>query len=414
MKVLVTNIGILAGLGHEGKRCLKGEEMLKLNTIEHAFLYVENGRIVDYGPRVDKPQIGRDVLVVDAEGGAVLPSFCDSHTHVVYAGSREGEFVDKIRGLSYAEIAKRGGGILNSADRLHELSEEELYKQAMQRVDEVIKKGTGAMEIKSGYGLTLEDELKMLRVIRRIKQTAPIKVVANFLGAHAVGRAYTGRQSEYVDHIINDMLPAVAKENLADFIDVFCDEGFFTPDETRRLLQAGAKYGLRGKIHGEELAVSGGVEVAVECNALSVDHLEAMDNRDIELLKNSETIPTALPGTSFFLNMPFAPGRKMIEAGLPLAIASDYNPGSTPSGDMKFAVSLACIKMRLMPAEAINATTLNSACAMGISEDYGSITKGKVANFYITDPIPSIDFIPYAYTTPIIRRIFLKGEEYKG
>ncbi|WP_274289017.1 imidazolonepropionase [Prevotella corporis] len=414
MKVLVTNIGILAGLGHEGKRCLKGEEMLKLNTIEHAFLYVENGRIVDYGPRVDKPQIGRDVLVVDAEGGAVLPSFCDSHTHVVYAGSREGEFVDKIRGLSYAEIAKRGGGILNSADRLHELSEEELYKQAMQRVDEVIKKGTGAMEIKSGYGLTLEDELKMLRVIRRIKQTAPIKVVANFLGAHAVGRAYTGRQSEYVDHIINDMLPAVAKENLADFIDVFCDEGFFTPDETRRLLQAGAKYGLRGKIHGEELAVSGGVEVAVECNALSVDHLEAMDNRDIELLKNSETIPTALPGTSFFLNMPFAPGRKMIEAGLPLAIASDYNPGSTPSGDMKFAVSLACIKMRLMPAEAINATTLNSACAMGISEDYGSITKGKIANFYITDPIPSIDFIPYAYTTPIIRRIFLKGEEYKG
>lgn len=414
MKVLVTNIGILAGLGHEGKRCLKGEEMLKLNTIEHAFLYVENGRIVDYGPRVDKPQIGRDVLVVDAEGGAVLPSFCDSHTHAVYAGSREGEFVDKIRGLSYAEIAKRGGGILNSADRLHELSEEELYKQAMQRVDEVIKKGTGAMEIKSGYGLTLEDELKMLRVIRRIKQTAPIKVVANFLGAHAVGRAYTGRQSEYVDHIINDMLPAVAKENLADFIDVFCDEGFFTPDETRRLLQAGAKYGLRGKIHGEELAVSGGVEVAVECNALSVDHLEAMDNRDIELLKNSETIPTALPGTSFFLNMPFAPGRKMIEAGLPLAIASDYNPGSTPSGDMKFAVSLACIKMRLMPAEAINATTLNSACAMGISEDYGSITKGKIANFYITDPIPSIDFIPYAYTTPIIRRIFLKGEEYKG
>lgn len=414
MKVLVTNIGILAGMGHEGKRCLKGEEMLKLNTIEHAFLYVENGRIVDYGPRVDKPQIGRDVLVVDAEGGAVLPSFCDSHTHVVYAGSREGEFVDKIRGLSYAEIAKRGGGILNSADRLHELSEEELYKQAMQRVDEVIKKGTGAMEIKSGYGLTLEDELKMLRVIRRIKQTAPIKVVANFLGAHAVGRAYTGRQSEYVDHIISDMLPAVAKEHLADFIDVFCDEGFFTPDETRRLLQAGAKYGLRGKIHGEELAVSGGVEVAVDCNALSVDHLEAMDNRDIELLKNSETIPTALPGTSFFLNMPFAPGRKMIEAGLPLAIASDYNPGSTPSGDMKFAVSLACIKMRLMPAEAINATTLNSACAMGISEDYGSITKGKVANFYITDPIPSIDFIPYAYTTPIIRRIFLKGEEYKG
>lgn len=387
--------------------------MARIDTIEHAYLYVEDGRIASYGKRSDMPQIDSDTTVVDAEGGAVLPSFCDSHTHIVYAGSREGEFVDKIRGLSYAEIAKRGGGILNSADRLHELSEDELYTQAMKRVDEVIRKGTGAIEIKSGYGLNLEDELKMLRVIRRIKETSPVKVVANFLGAHAVGRAFAGRQKEYVDHVINDMLPAVAKENLADFIDVFCDEGFFTPDETRRILKAGAKYGLRGKIHAEELAVSGGVDVAVECDALSVDHLEAMDDHDIELLKNTNTIPTALPGTSFFLNMPFAPARKMIQAGLPMAIASDYNPGSTPSGDMKFAVSLACIKMRLMPAEAINAATLNSACAMGLSEDYGSITKGKVANFYITDPIPSIDFIPYAYTTPIIRRIFLKGVEYR-
>lgn len=413
MKLLVTNIDILAGIGHDGKRCLKGDEMARIDTIEHAYLYVEDGRIVSYGKRSDMPQIDSDTTVVDAEGGAVLPSFCDSHTHIVYAGSREGEFVDKIRGLSYAEIAKRGGGILNSADRLHELSEDELYTQAMKRVDEVIRKGTGAIEIKSGYGLNLEDELKMLRVIRRIKETSPVKVVANFLGAHAVGRAFAGRQKEYVDHVINDMLPAVAKENLADFIDVFCDEGFFTPDETRRILKAGAKYGLRGKIHAEELAVSGGVDVAVECDALSVDHLEAMDDHDIELLKNTKTIPTALPGTSFFLNMPFAPARKMIQAGLPMAIASDYNPGSTPSGDMKFAVSLACIKMRLMPAEAINAATLNSACAMGLSEDYGSITKGKVANFYITDPIPSIDFIPYAYTTPIIRRIFLKGVEYR-
>lgn len=413
MKLLVTNIDILAGIGHDGKRCLKGDEMARIDTIEHAYLYVEDGRIASYGKRSDMPQIDSDTTVVDAEGGAVLPSFCDSHTHIVYAGSREGEFVDKIRGLSYAEIAKRGGGILNSADRLHELSEDELYTQAMKRLDEVIRKGTGAIEIKSGYGLNLEDELKMLRVIRRIKETSPVKVVANFLGAHAVGRAFAGRQKEYVDHVINDMLPAVAKENLADFIDVFCDEGFFTPDETRRILKAGAKYGLRGKIHAEELAVSGGVDVAVECDALSVDHLEAMDDHDIELLKNTNTIPTALPGTSFFLNMPFAPARKMIQAGLPMAIASDYNPGSTPSGDMKFAVSLACIKMRLMPAEAINAATLNSACAMGLSEDYGSITKGKVANFYITDPIPSIDFIPYAYTTPIIRRIFLKGVEYR-
>lgn len=413
MKLLVTNIDILAGIGCDGKRCLKGDEMARIDIIEHAYLYVEDGRIAAYGKRGDMPQIDSDTTVVDAEGGAVLPSFCDSHTHIVYAGSREGEFVDKIRGLSYAEIAKRGGGILNSADRLHELSEDELYTQAMKRVDEVICKGTGAMEIKSGYGLNLEDELKMLRVIRRVKETSPVKVVANFLGAHAVGRAFAGRQKEYVDHVINDMLPAVAKENLADFIDVFCDEGFFTPEETRRILKAGEKYGLRGKIHAEELAVSGGVDVAVECDALSVDHLEAMDDHDIELLKNTNTIPTALPGTSFFLNMPFAPARKMIEAGLPMAIASDYNPGSTPSGDMKFAVSLACIKMRLMPAEAINAATLNSACAMGLSEDYGSITKGKVANFYITAPIPSIDFIPYAYTTPIIRRIFLKGVEYR-
>lgn len=414
MKLLITNIGILAGIGNEDKRCLRGAEMSQLYTLENAYLYVENGRVAAYGRSEALPKVEEDVLVVDAQGGAVLPSFCDSHTHIVYAGSREGEFVDKIRGLSYAEIAKRGGGILNSADRLHELSEYELYAQAMKRVDEVIRKGTGAIEIKSGYGLNLEDELKMLRVIRRIKETTPLKVVSNFLGAHAVGRAYAGRQSEYVDHIINDMLPAIAKENLADFIDVFCDEGFFTADETRRLLQAGAKYGLRGKIHGEELAVSGGVEVAVECNALSVDHLEAMDDHDIDLLKHSDTMPTALPGTSFFLNMPFAPGRKMIDAGLAMAIASDYNPGSTPSGDMKFAVSLACIKMRLMPAEAINAATINSACAMGLSEDYGSLAVGKVANFYITDPIPSIDFIPYAYTTPIIRRVFLRGEEYVG
>ncbi|MBS6328191.1 MAG: imidazolonepropionase [Prevotella bivia] len=414
MKLLITNIGILAGIGNEDKRCLRGAEMSQLYTLENAYLYVENGRVAAYGRSEALPKVEEDVLVVDAQGGAVLPSFCDSHTHIVYAGSRESEFVDKIRGLSYAEIAKRGGGILNSADRLHELSEDELYAQAMKRVDEVIRKGTGAIEIKSGYGLNLEDELKMLRVIRRIKETTPLKVVSNFLGAHAVGRAYAGRQSEYVDHIINDMLPAIAKENLADFIDVFCDEGFFTADETRRLLQAGAKYGLRGKIHGEELAVSGGVEVAVECNALSVDHLEAMDDHDIDLLKHSDTMPTALPGTSFFLNMPFAPGRKMIDAGLAMAIASDYNPGSTPSGDMKFAVSLACIKMRLMPAEAINAATINSACAMGLSEDYGSLAVGKVANFYITDPIPSIDFIPYAYTTPIIRRVFLRGEEYVG
>ena len=412
MKQIVTNIGLLAGVGHDGKRCLKGKEMGQLNTIANAYLVIEDGRFADYGEMTDCPSPTGDVEVIDAQGGAVLPSWCDSHTHIVYAGSREQEFVDKIRGLSYAEIAQRGGGILNSADRLHEMSEEELYQQAMKRVEEVVRKGTGCLEIKSGYGLNTEDELKMLRVIRRIKETTRVKVVSTFLGAHAVSRAYKGRQGDYVDLIINEMIPAVGAEKLADFIDVFCDAGFFTPEETARLLEAGAVYGMRPKIHADELASSGGVEVGVRHHALSVDHLESMTEEEIDLLLNSQTMPTALPGTSFFLNMPFALGRKMIDHGLPLTLASDYNPGSTPSGDMKFVVSLACIKMRLMPAEAINAATLNGACAMGLSENYGSITRGKVANFFITAPIPSIEFIPYAYTSPLVQRVFLQGVEY--
>lgn len=414
MKLLVTNIAFLAGIQPTDKLRLEGKEMAQLETIANAFLYVEDGRIHSYGAISDLPKcnLPSDVQQIDAKGGSVLPSWCDSHTHIVFAGSREQEFVDKIRGLSYAEIAKRGGGILNSADKLHDMSEDELYQQAMRRVDEVIRKGTGCIEIKSGYGLNTADELKMLRVIKRIKETTPLKVVATFLGAHAVSREYAGRQSEYVDLVIHEMIPAVAKENLAEYIDVFCDTGFFTPEETARILEAGAKYGMRGKIHADELASSGGVEVGVKHNALSVDHLESMTAETIETLRGSETMPTALPGTSFFLNMPFALGRKVIDEGLPLAVASDYNPGSTPSGDMKFVISLACIKMRLLPAEAINAGTMNSAYAMGLSKDYGSITKGKVANFYITKPIPSVDFIPYAYTTPIVDRIFLRGEEY--
>lgn len=414
MKLLVTNIAFLAGIQPTDKLRLEGKEMARLETIANAFLYVEDGRIHSYGAMSDlaKCSLPSDVQQIDAKGGSVLPSWCDSHTHIVFAGSREQEFVDKIRGLSYTEIAKRGGGILNSADKLHEMSEDELYQQAMRRVDEVIRKGTGCIEIKSGYGLNTADELKMLRVIKRIKETTSLKVVATFLGAHAVSREYAGRQSEYVDLVIREMIPAVAKENLAEYIDVFCDTGFFTPEETARILEAGAKYGMRGKIHADELASSGGVEVGVRYNALSVDHLESMTAETIETLRGSETMPTALPGTSFFLNMPFALGRKVIDEGLPLAVASDYNPGSTPSGDMKFVISLACIKMRLLPAEAINAGTMNSAYAMGLSKDYGSITKGKVANFYITKPIPSVDFIPYAYTTPIIDRIFLRGEEY--
>lgn len=412
--LLIKNISLLAGIERKGRLMLASRDMSVFEGVEDAFLYVEDGVIRDFGNMsiLSDKNYESNANVIDARGGMVLPSYCDSHTHIVYAGSREHEFIDKIRGLSYAEIARRGGGILNSADRLHELSEDELYRQAMRRIDEVIRKGTGAIEIKSGYGLKTADELKMLRVIKRISETAPLKVTSTFLGAHAVGREYVGRQKEYVDLVVNEMIPEVGREKLADNIDVFCDQGFFTPEETARILEAGAEWGMRPKIHGQELADSGGVKVAVEHNALSVDHLESMTDNDIELLKDSTTMPTALPGTSFFLNMPFAPGRKMIDSGLPLAIASDYNPGSTPSGDMKFAVSLACIKMRLLPEEAFNAATLNSACAMGLSHDYGSISIGKVANFYITDPIPSLDFIPYAYTTPIISRVFLAGKEY--
>jgi imidazolonepropionase len=412
MKLLVKNIGTLAGLNTEGLRRRCGAEMAVLPAINDAWLAVNDGVISDFGTGSAGPDSDGLDDVVDAGGGTVLPSFCDSHTHLVYAASREQEFVDKINGLSYAEIARRGGGILNSADRLHDLSERELYEQSMARVREIIMKGTGAVEIKSGYGLSVDDELKMLRVIRRIKETAPLKVMSTFLGAHAVARGMS--QEAYVNLVIDEMIPAVASEGLADFIDVFCDEGFFTPEETSRILEAGEKYGLRAKIHGEELAPSGGVEVAVKHEALSVDHLESMTDEDIEMLRSSDTMPTALPGTSFFLNMPFAPARKMISAGLPVAIATDYNPGSTPSGDMKFAVSLACIKMRLQPEEAINAATINGAAAMGLSDQYGSIAKGMVANFFITEPMPSVAFMPYAYTTPVIRRVFLAGKEVKN
>lgn len=408
MKTLITNIGILAGTTETSLLQRKGSEMKVFETHQNAWLLVEDGFFKDWG--TDSPPDIVDADIINAEGGAVLPSFCDSHTHLVYADSREQEFVDKIKGLSYEEIARRGGGILNSTDRLHQMSEDELYEQSMHRIDEIIRKGTGAVEIKSGYGLRTEDELKMLRVIRRIRETSPIKVVSTFLGAHAVARGMT--QKDYVELVISEMIPAVA--SLADFIDVFCDRGFFTPEETARILEAGAHYGLRPKIHGQELADSGGVEVAVKHKALSVDHLESMTDRDIKLLHNSDTMPTCLPGTSFFLNMPFAPARKMIDEGLGIAIASDYNPGSTPSGDMRFCVSLACIKMRLLPEEAFNAVSINSAYAMGVSDKYGSIAKGKVANFLITRPLPSLAYIPYAYTQPIIREVYLHGCRYNN
>ena len=344
---------------------------------------------------------------IDAKGGFVLPAFCDSHTHIVYAGCRDGEFRDKIAGLSYEEIAARGGGILNSADLLHETSEDELYEQAMVRVREIMAMGTGAVEIKSGYGLTVEDELKMLRVIKRIKETAPITVKANFLGAHAVGRAYRGRQAEYVDLVCNEMLPKVAEEGLADYVDVFCDAGFFTVEETARILEKAGEFGIRPKIHANELEVSGGVQVGVRYNALSVDHLEKTTDDEIEVLRGSETMPTMLPGCSFFLGLPYGRAKDYIEAGLPVALASDYNPGSSPSGNMRFVMALGCIKMRLTPEQSLNACTINSAYAMGVSDILGSITVGKKANLIITKPVPSLAFIPYSHQTPVIEKVIL-------
>lgn len=409
MKLLVKNIGCLAGIEYESKLRLKGKEMGVINTIDDAWLLVENGKFAQFGSMAQGiPPHNNIDNIIDADGGMVLPSWCDSHTHIVFAGSREREFVDKINGLSYEEIARRGGGILNSADLLHSTSEDELYRQAMCRLNEVIRKGTGCIEIKSGYGLNIDDELKMLRVIQRMKETSKAKIVSTFLGAHAVARGMS--QADYVRLIINEMIPEVGRQHLADFIDVFCDRGFFTPDETSRMLEAAAAWGMRPKIHADELASSGGVEVGVKHHALSVDHLESMTEEEIEILMDSDTMPTVLPGTSFFLNMPYGKGRKMIDAGLGIAIASDYNPGSTPSGDMKFVVSLACIKLRLLPNEAINAATINGAYAMGESAEYGSIAKGKVANFFITHPLPSLNFIPYAYTTPIIKTVVLNGE----
>lgn len=409
MKQLVKNISCLAGIEYQPKPRLQGKEMATFNTIDNAWLLIDDGRVAQFGSMADgMPPISDIDNTIDAEGGMVLPSWCDSHTHIVYAGSREREFVDKINGLSYEEIAKRGGGILNSADLLHNTSEDDLYRQAMTRLDEIIRKGTGCIEIKSGYGLNLEDELKMLRIIQRMKESSPAKIVSTFLGAHAVARGMS--QDEYVELIINEMIPEVGRQRLADFVDVFCDRGFFTTKDTARILEAAATWGMRPKIHADELASSGGVEIGVKHNALSVDHLESMTVEEIDILRDSNTMPTLLPGTSFFLNMPYGKGRKMINAGLGVAIASDYNPGSTPSGDMKFVVSLACIKMRLLPNEALNAATINGAFAMGESKNYGSIAKGKVANFFITTPLPSVDYIPYAYTTPIVKKVVLGGK----
>jgi len=388
--------------------------MAVISVISDAYLYIRDGLISEFGTmkELQKSKIliqNPQVETIDASGKFVFPSFCDSHTHLVYSGSREVEYIDKIRGLSYEEIARRGGGILNSAKRLHETSEDELYSQSINRIDEIISSGTGAVEIKSGYGLNLADELKMLRVIRRIKNNSPIEVRATFLGAHAIPDEYKGDRSKYVDLIIREMIPAVVSEDLADFIDVFCDRGFFTVEDTERILSAGKKYGLTAKLHANELDYSGGIQTGVKFNALSVDHLEFTGDEEINALSGSETMPTLLPGSAFFLGMSDPPVRKMINAGLPIALASDFNPGSSPSGNMKLIMSLGCIKLKMLPEEVINAVTINSAYAMGISETHGSIAIGKVANLFITKEIPSYEFMPYAFGSNLIDTIVLKG-----
>ena len=419
MRILIRNIGRLCGILPAGIRRLEGRDMGSVAGIDKAWLVIEDGVIASFGAGEWEGEsdggcedgcegglcCGVFDEVIDAEGGWVMPTFCDPHTHIVYAGSRDGEFRDKIAGLSYEEIAARGGGILNSADLLHETSEDELFEQSARRVREVMAKGTGALEIKSGYGLRTEDELKMLRVIRRIREEFPITVKATFLGAHAVGRDYLGRHGAYVDLVCNEMLPAVAAEGLADYVDVFCDQGFFSCDDCARILERAAEFNLRGKIHANELAVSGGVQVGVSHDALSVDHLERTGDEEIACLKGSNTMPTMLPGASFFLGMPYGRARAFIDAGLPLALASDYNPGSSPSGDMRFVMALACIKQRLTPEEAFNACTINAAYAMGVEDTLGSITPGKRASLIITEPLPSLAFIPYAHQTPFIKRM---------
>lgn len=409
--IIITNIGELVGIVPESVLRKQGAEMDEVGSLRDAYLTIEGERISGFGNMPDCPAASPKDEVIDAKGGMVMPAFCDSHTHICYAGTREQEFIDKINGLSYEEIAARGGGILNSADLLHRTSEEELYSQTMARVREMIAKGTGAIEIKSGYGLTLEDELKMLRVIRRVKKDSPATIKATFLGAHAVGRAFKGRQNEYVNLVCEEMIPAVAAEGLAEYVDVFCDEGFFTVDETDRILSAGERYGLIPKIHANELACSGGVQVAVKHNALSVDHLERTTDAEIEALRDSRTMPTMLPGSSFFLGIPYGRAKEYVSAGLGIALASDYNPGSSPSGDMRFVMALGCIRMRLTPAQAFNACTLNSAYAMGVAEDLGSITVGKLANLIVTKPVPSLAYIPYCHQTPFIAKVLLRGQE---
>ncbi len=410
MKLLLINIQELLQVRELAPEKLSGAEMKSLPTLKNAWLLIDNGVIEDYGT-MDKMGSHRDVKTLDCSGKTVLPAWCDSHSHLVYAGNREQEFVDRINGLSYQEVAERGGGIVNSAKKLQETSEHDLYNQSAKRLEEVMRLGTGALEIKSGYGLTTEAEIKMLRVAKKLAEEYPITIKTTFLGAHAVPPEFKDNKDGYVDLICNEMMPKIAEEKLADFVDIFCEKGYFSVEDTERILTEGKKYNLIPKIHVNQFNAIGGIEAAVKHNALSVDHLEILTDEDIEILKDSNTMPVALPSCSFFISIPYTPGRKIIDAGLPLAIASDFNPGTTPSGNMNFVVSSACIKMRLTPEEAINAATINGAYAMGLSKTHGSITKGKVANLIITKEIPSYGYIPYAFGSDLIDGVIIDGKE---
>lgn len=406
MDILIKNIKGLVQVREKPLKWVMGRDMADLPVIENAYLYLKDGLIKDYGKMDELPSI-TITTEIDASGRFVFPSFVDSHTHLVFAASREEEFMYKIKGMSYEQIAAKGGGILNSAKKLQQTSGEELFESALKRASEIIGFGTGAVEIKSGYGLTVEDELKMLRVAKRIGKETPLTVKTTFLGAHAVPKSHN--KESYLNLIINEMIPAVAAEDLADYIDAFCEKGFFSPEETERVMQAGKSYGMRPKIHANQLSLSGGVQVGVKTGALSVDHLEVMGQGEIDALKGTEVMPTALPGAAFYLGSSFPPARDIMNAGLPLAVASDYNPGSAPCGNMPFMLSLACIKMKMTPEEAVNSTTLNTAYAMDLSDTHGSITKGKVANVFITKEIPSIAYIPYAFGANVIDQVVLGG-----
>lgn len=410
MQTLIINIKELLQVRENHIDKVSGDEMAILPTLKNAFLLLENDVIKDFGPMENCPKINID-KTIDATGKIVLPTWCDSHTHIVYAGNREQEFVDRINGLSYEEIANRGGGILNSAKKLNETSEEEIYNQSKKRLEEVISQGTGAVEIKSGYGLTVDGELKMLRVIKKLAENYPITIKSTFLGAHAFPKEYKENHSGYIDLIIDEMLPKIAEEKLADFIDAFLETGYFSVEETGRIMEAGKKYGLISKIHVNQFTAINGIEACVKHDALSVDHLEIVTDEDIEALKNSKTIAVALPSCSYFISIPYTPARKMLNAGLPLALASDFNPGTTPSGNMNFVVATACIKMKMTPEEAINAATINGAYAMDVSKTHGSITKGKKANLIITKPLNSFYEIPYCFGSNLIESVIINGKK---